>query len=165
VDHDNPTTGDTSRVIDVARTVADEIEAVFEAGALPLAIGGDCAITLGVAAGIQRCARDPIRRASTKPRAIHFTISTRARSAVTTGSRAARFSARSVTLKRGHTVGASRHSGLDVGRRVRIHAAWMNSPPRAFTTLSRCTASRTERRLRIYCTLTSCSPRVRLRAT
>jgi arginase len=39
------------RVVAVARRVADEVTAIRAAGRLPLVLGGDCTITLGVLAG------------------------------------------------------------------------------------------------------------------
>jgi arginase len=44
-------------VVRVARAVADAVADAFAEGALPLILGGDCTITLGVVAGAQR--RDP----------------------------------------------------------------------------------------------------------
>jgi arginase len=41
-------------VVGVARTVADNAAAVVAGGGLPLVLGGDCTITLGVVAGVQR---------------------------------------------------------------------------------------------------------------
>ncbi len=42
---------DVERVVAVARRVADEVTAIRDAGRLPLVLGGDCTITLGVLAG------------------------------------------------------------------------------------------------------------------
>ena len=42
------------RVIAVARSVADRIAEIRERGVLPLVLGGDCTITLGVLAGVMR---------------------------------------------------------------------------------------------------------------
>src|SRR5918999_4439591 len=44
-------------VVRVARAVADAVAGALAEGALPLVLGGDCTITLGVVAGAQR--RDP----------------------------------------------------------------------------------------------------------
>jgi arginase len=43
-----------SRVVNVARQVADAVAAAVERDLLPLVIGGDCTITLGVVAGLLR---------------------------------------------------------------------------------------------------------------
>jgi arginase len=42
---------DTERVAEVARAVADQVAAIRADGRLPLVLGGDCTITLGVLAG------------------------------------------------------------------------------------------------------------------
>src|SRR5271166_3811838 len=42
---------DVDRVVEVARRVADEVAAIRVDGRLPLVLGGDCTITLGVLAG------------------------------------------------------------------------------------------------------------------
>ena len=41
-------------VVRVARTAADAVAGTLAGGALPLVLGGDCTITLGVVAGVQR---------------------------------------------------------------------------------------------------------------
>ena len=41
-------------VVRVARTAADAVAGALAGGALPLVLGGDCTITLGVVAGVQR---------------------------------------------------------------------------------------------------------------
>jgi arginase len=41
-------------VVEVASTVADAVAGALTAGRLPIVIGGDCTITLGVVAGVQR---------------------------------------------------------------------------------------------------------------
>jgi arginase len=46
-------------VLDVARSVAGEVEATLRAGEVPLVIGGDCTIELGVISGFLRAGRDP----------------------------------------------------------------------------------------------------------
>lgn len=46
------------RVVRVATAVAERVHAIVEAGDVPLVIGGDCTITLGVIAGAQRSAQD-----------------------------------------------------------------------------------------------------------
>lgn len=43
-----------SRVVKVARQVADRVEAAVDRDLIPLVIGGDCSITLGVVAGLLR---------------------------------------------------------------------------------------------------------------
>jgi len=54
VDHGHPTQRNMCAVVRVARGVADEVEQVRRDGALALVLGGDCTITLGVLAGVQR---------------------------------------------------------------------------------------------------------------
>jgi arginase len=54
VDHDNPTRRNLAAVARVARTVADLVAEVDARGSIPLVIGGDCTITIGVVAGMQR---------------------------------------------------------------------------------------------------------------
>jgi arginase len=54
VDHENPTQRNLQAVVRVARTVADATTRVLRSGRIPLLIGGDCTITLGVVAGVQR---------------------------------------------------------------------------------------------------------------
>jgi arginase family enzyme len=41
-------------VVEVASTVADAVAGALSAGRLPIALGGDCTITLGVIAGVRR---------------------------------------------------------------------------------------------------------------
>jgi arginase len=48
------TTRNLAAVVRVTRTVADVVSDTLAAGALPLILGGDCTITLGVVAGAQR---------------------------------------------------------------------------------------------------------------
>src|SRR3979411_3010252 len=43
-----------SQVIKVARQVADQVATAVGRGMLPLVLGGDCSITLGVVAGLVR---------------------------------------------------------------------------------------------------------------
>ncbi len=50
----NPKRQNLSRVVKVARQVADRVEAVVDRDLIPLVIGGDCSITLGVVAGLLR---------------------------------------------------------------------------------------------------------------
>jgi arginase len=53
VDHDSPGARNLAAVSRVAREVADAIAAADD-GRLPLVVGGDCIITLGVIAGLRR---------------------------------------------------------------------------------------------------------------
>jgi arginase len=53
VDHDHPGARNLAAVARVAREVADAVAAVDD-GRLPLVMGGDCTITLGVIAGFRR---------------------------------------------------------------------------------------------------------------
>ena len=46
-------------VVDVARSVADRVEVTLRAGEVPLVIGGDCTIELGVISGFLRAGEDP----------------------------------------------------------------------------------------------------------
>ena len=46
-------------VVDVARSVADEVEVTLRAGEVPLVIGGDCTIELGVISGFLHAGEDP----------------------------------------------------------------------------------------------------------
>ena len=46
-------------VVDVARSVADRVEVALRAGEVPLVIGGDCTIELGVITGFLRAGEDP----------------------------------------------------------------------------------------------------------
>jgi arginase len=52
-DHDHPDARNLAAVARVAREVADAVAAV-DGGRLPLVVGGDCTITLGVIAGFRR---------------------------------------------------------------------------------------------------------------
>ena len=54
VDHANPGHRSLAAVVRVARIVADATEQVLRSGRIPLLIGGDCTITLGVVAGVRR---------------------------------------------------------------------------------------------------------------
>jgi arginase len=47
-----------STVVDVARAVADAVAGVVADDRLPVVLGGDCTVTLGVVAGVQRVHRD-----------------------------------------------------------------------------------------------------------
>lgn len=53
----NPTQQNIDKVIDVARQVADRVAAIDEAGDVPLVLGGNCTLTLGVIAGL--CSSHP----------------------------------------------------------------------------------------------------------
>lgn len=46
-------------VTSVAREVADQVEKVLRSGEIPVVIGGDCTITLGVISGFLRAGEDP----------------------------------------------------------------------------------------------------------
>jgi len=46
-------------VVSVATSVADSIEEIVRGGELPLVVGGDCTITVGVVAGMLRAGLDP----------------------------------------------------------------------------------------------------------
>jgi arginase len=54
VDHDHPGARNLAAVARVAREVADAVADVAGADRLPLVVGGDCTITLGVVAGFRR---------------------------------------------------------------------------------------------------------------
>jgi arginase len=54
VDHRNPDARSLGTVVQVAGEVADAVAGHVAAGRLPLVIGGDCSITLGVVAGFRR---------------------------------------------------------------------------------------------------------------
>ena len=54
VDHDHPGGRNLPAVVRVARQVADAVAGALDSGRLPLVIGGDCTITLGVIAGFRR---------------------------------------------------------------------------------------------------------------
>jgi arginase len=58
VDHANPTRRNFPAVLRMARRVADVVSAVVADGALPLVLGGDCTVTLGVVAGVRRIRPD-----------------------------------------------------------------------------------------------------------
>ncbi|MDX6392555.1 MAG: arginase [Streptosporangiaceae bacterium] len=53
-DHDHPSARSLAAVAQVARQVADAVATVVGDGRLPLVVGGDCTITLGVIAGFRR---------------------------------------------------------------------------------------------------------------
>src|SRR3712207_5122733 len=46
-------------VVEVARSVAERVESVLRGGEIPLVVGGDCTIELGVLSGFLRAGRDP----------------------------------------------------------------------------------------------------------
>jgi arginase len=54
VDHEHPEARNLDAVVRVAGEVADAVAAHVASGRLPLVIGGDCTITLGVIAGFRR---------------------------------------------------------------------------------------------------------------
>jgi arginase len=54
VDHLHPRARNLASVVRVAREVAAAVESVTRSGQLPLVVGGDCTITLGVVAGLRR---------------------------------------------------------------------------------------------------------------
>lgn len=54
VDHQNPTQRNITAVLRVARGIADAVEQARSDGAVALVLGGDCTITVGVVAGVQR---------------------------------------------------------------------------------------------------------------
>jgi arginase len=58
VDRDHPAARNLAAVARVARQVADAVAAVTADGRLPLVVGGDCTITLGVIAGFRRAHPD-----------------------------------------------------------------------------------------------------------
>lgn len=58
VDHANPTRRNFAAVLRTARQVADAVGGVVADGAIPLVVGGDCTITLGVVAGVRRVRPD-----------------------------------------------------------------------------------------------------------
>ena len=53
-DHEHPRHRNLAAVVRVARAVADATAGAIERGRIPLLLGGDCTITLGVVAGVQR---------------------------------------------------------------------------------------------------------------
>lgn len=56
-DHQHPKAQNLQLVVDVARCVANQVEAAVHEQAFPIVLGGDCSITLGVVAGLIR--REP----------------------------------------------------------------------------------------------------------
>jgi arginase len=54
VDHDEPSQRNLGAVLRVARAVADAVADARRAGLVAVVLGGDCTITLGVVAGVQR---------------------------------------------------------------------------------------------------------------
>jgi arginase len=54
VDHEHPLRRNMTAVVRVARRIADAVERVRSEGAVALVLGGDCTITIGVLAGVQR---------------------------------------------------------------------------------------------------------------
>jgi arginase len=46
-------------VVGVARSVADQVELVLRGGEVPLVVGGDCTVELGVLSGFLRAGGDP----------------------------------------------------------------------------------------------------------
>ena len=54
VDHEHPRARNLDAVVRVAGEVADAVAGHLDSGRLPLVVGGDCTITLGVIAGFQR---------------------------------------------------------------------------------------------------------------
>jgi arginase len=58
VDHEHPAARNLAAVARVARQVADAVADVVTGGRLPLVVGGDCTITLGVIAGFRRAHPD-----------------------------------------------------------------------------------------------------------
>lgn len=58
VDRANPTRRNLKGVVRTARQVADAVSAVVAEGGIPLVIGGDCTITIGVVAGVRRVLPD-----------------------------------------------------------------------------------------------------------
>ncbi|HEY3868393.1 MAG TPA: arginase family protein [Actinocrinis sp.] len=54
VDHEHPKARNVAAVASVARRVADAVAGHLAAGLVPLVVGGDCTITLGVVAGFRR---------------------------------------------------------------------------------------------------------------
>src|SRR5688500_9416483 len=53
-DPDHPTARNLAAVVRVARRVADTVAGCVAEGHVPIILGGDCTITLGVVAGVQR---------------------------------------------------------------------------------------------------------------
>lgn len=58
VDHEHPEARNLDAVVRVAAEVADAVAGHLSAGLLPLVVGGDCTITLGVIAGFRRLHSD-----------------------------------------------------------------------------------------------------------
>lgn len=58
VDHTNPTRRNFPAVLRTARHVADVVSDVVAGGAVPLVLGGDCTVTVGVVAGVRRVRPD-----------------------------------------------------------------------------------------------------------
>ena len=58
VDHTNPTRRNFPAVLRTARQVAEAVSRVVADGALPLVLGGDCTVTVGVVAGVRRVRPD-----------------------------------------------------------------------------------------------------------
>lgn len=54
VDHENPTRRNFLAVLRTARKVADAVHRALVLGAIPVVLGGDCTITLGVVAAVRR---------------------------------------------------------------------------------------------------------------
>jgi arginase len=54
VDHEHPGCRNLPAIVAVAREVADAVAGALDSGRLPLVVGGDCTITLGVIAGFRR---------------------------------------------------------------------------------------------------------------
>jgi arginase len=58
VDNENPTCRNFPAVLRTARQVADIVSSVVADGAIPLVLGGDCTVTVGVVAGVRRVRPD-----------------------------------------------------------------------------------------------------------
>jgi arginase len=58
VDHTNPTRRNFPAVLRTARQVADVVSGVVAGGAVPLVLGGDCTVTVGVVDGVRRVRPD-----------------------------------------------------------------------------------------------------------
>jgi arginase len=58
VDHTNPTCRNFAAVLRAARQIAYAVSGVVADSAIPVVLGGDCTITLGVVAGVRRVRRD-----------------------------------------------------------------------------------------------------------
>lgn len=46
-------------LVEVARSVADRVEAIVRAGQIPFVVGGDCTVTVGAISGLLRARQDP----------------------------------------------------------------------------------------------------------